>query len=95
MDEANAPKPDETPGDQAELLRVAAETMRRAEAEWRRAQEGYEKLKREAVARVKSAREATFGQMIDGILAAVRKYPGPGVLVALVAGYFCGRLFRK
>lgn len=95
MDPSDAAQPDETPTKPSQPLDAAAEAVRRAEAEWRRAKAGYEKLKTEAAARVKSARAATLGQVIDGILAAVRKHPGPGVLAALLAGFFLGRLFRK
>jgi hypothetical protein len=99
MNESETEKPGEAAkppaGDQAEPLRCAAEAVRCAEAEWRRAKEGYEKLKGEAAARIKAAREASLGQTIDAILAAVRKYPGPSVVVALLAGLFLGRLFKK
>jgi hypothetical protein len=81
--------------DQAAKLRSAADAVRLAEAELKKAKDCYEKLRTAAAEQIKSARQATLGQIIDGTLAAVRKHPGLGVLLAGLLGYFFGRLFPR
>ncbi len=74
---------------------AAAEVVRCAEAELKKARELYEKTRQEATERIKAARETTLGELIDGSLETVKKHPGLGVLMAVVIGFFFGRLFRK
>jgi hypothetical protein len=73
----------------------AAEAVRRAEAELKKARELYEKARGKAVEQLKAVREKKMGELIDGTLTLVKKHPGPGVLVAMIVGYFLGRLFKK
>jgi hypothetical protein len=72
-----------------EALRAAGDDVRKAaEAACRSFQEG-------AAEQVKRLRETTVGDLIDGTLNLVKKYPGPGVIVAVLAGFFLGRSLRK
>lgn len=97
------PEPAESPpetggeqsGDQSPRARAAADAVQRAEAELQRAQELYHAVRQEAADRLKKVRETTLGDLVEGVLATVRKHPGPGVLAALLVGFFCGRLFRR
>ena len=73
----------------------AAEAVQRAEAELEKAQQLYQKVRQEATDRLKAAREKSVGDLIDGTLGLVKKYPGPGVIVAAMIGFFLGRLFRR
>jgi len=83
-------QPDESP-----KVRCAADAVARAEAELRRAQEAYQTVRREATERLQAVREKSVGDLIDGTLETVKKHPGPGVLIAVVIGFFFGRLFRR
>ncbi|MBN2473368.1 MAG: hypothetical protein JXB62_02075 [Pirellulales bacterium] len=73
----------------------AADAVRRAEAELNRARQLYRQVRQEATGRLKAVREKNLGELIDGTLSAVKKHPGPGVLVAAAIGFFLGRLFRR
>jgi ElaB/YqjD/DUF883 family membrane-anchored ribosome-binding protein len=81
--------------DDSPKVRGAAEAVRRAEAELRKAEQLYRKVRQEATDRLKAAREKSLGDLIDGTLDAVRRHPGPGVIVAAMIGLFLGRLFRR
>lgn len=83
------------PDDQAAKLRSAADAVRCAEAELQKAKECYTKLRDQAAAQLKAMRQKTLGNVIDGTLATVRKYPVAGAILAGLLGFFCGRLFRK
>lgn len=89
------PLEEEVQPDDSPKVRCAAEAVARAEAELKRAQETYQTVRREATERLKAVRDKSVGDLIDGTLAAVKKHPGPGVLVAIVIGFFLGRLFRR
>jgi ElaB/YqjD/DUF883 family membrane-anchored ribosome-binding protein len=75
--------------------RKAAEAVQRAEAELERAQHFYQKVRQEATEGFRTVREKKVSDLVEGTLEAVRKYPGPGVIVAAVIGFFLGRLFRR
>ncbi len=76
-------------------IRSAADAVRCAEAELKKAREFYEKVRREAAERLQSVRKTTLGDVLDGTLEAVRKHPGPGVILAGVLGFLVGRKFRR
>jgi len=79
--------PDATPVEEA--IRTAGDDVRKAaEAVCRSFQEG-------AAEQVKRLREATVGDFVDNALNLVKKYPGPGVLLAILIGFFLGRSLRK
>ncbi len=91
-------EPAETPPQQVEesgKVKKAADAVRLAEAELDKARGLYEKVKQDATDRLKAAREKSVGDLIDGTLDAVRKHPGPGVIIAALIGLFLGRLFRR
>ena len=75
--------------------RKAAEAVRLAEAELEKAQQLYQKVRQEATDRLRTVREKSVGDLIDGTLNVVKKHPGPGVIVAAIIGFFLGRLFRR
>ena len=95
--DANPPATDRPDQDAEGSPRVqkAAEAVRRAEAELEKAQQLYQKVRQEATDRLKAAREKTLGDLVDGTLEAVKKHPGPGLIVAALIGFFLGRLFRR
>ena len=73
----------------------AAEAMKRAKAELEKAQAFYEKVCQQATERLKSVRQTSVGDAIDGTLDAVRRRPGASVTIAALVGFFLGRLFRR
>ena len=76
-------------------VKKAAEAVARAESELHNAQELYRKVRDQTKDKVQRAREKTIGELVDDGLTVVKKYPGPGVLVAAIVGFFLGRLFRR
>ena len=66
-----------------------------AEAELKRARAAYDRVYDEALRRLREVREAKVGDVCDGVLEKVKRYPGPSVVVATVLGFFLGRLFRR
>jgi ElaB/YqjD/DUF883 family membrane-anchored ribosome-binding protein len=92
MTETNATTPDtELPGD----VCSAAEALKRAKAEFEKAQAYYEKIRQQAVESVNAVRKASVGDVIDGTLETVRRHPGASLTVAAMLGLFLGRLFRR
>jgi molecular chaperone GrpE (heat shock protein) len=98
-----APDPEESRPDGAQTescdqespeVRAAARAVEEAKARLREARACYAGVREEARAKLEQVRETRIGDLIDGILAFVRKHPGPGVIVALLAGIFLGRKFR-
>jgi ElaB/YqjD/DUF883 family membrane-anchored ribosome-binding protein len=73
----------------------AADALKRAKAEFEKAQAYYEKVRQQAVEGVKAVRQTSVGDMIDGTLEAVRRRPGASLTVAAMVGFFLGRLFRR
>jgi ElaB/YqjD/DUF883 family membrane-anchored ribosome-binding protein len=76
-------------------VKKAADAVQRAEAELKKARQIYEDVRRKATDRLKSARQKTLGDLIDGTLDLVKRHPGPGVILAGLLGFFFGRLFRR
>ncbi|MEE8452882.1 MAG: hypothetical protein V3R99_13235 [Thermoguttaceae bacterium] len=89
------PPSEPSPSEESPKVHSAADAVARAEAELKRAQETFQTVRREATERLRAVREKSVGDLIDGTLATVKKHPGPGVLVAIVIGFFLGRLFRR
>jgi ElaB/YqjD/DUF883 family membrane-anchored ribosome-binding protein len=73
----------------------AKDAIRRAEEELERARKWYKEVRRQATERIKEVRESGLGDITRGTIKLVRKYPGPSVIVAMVLGFFLGRLFRR
>jgi len=92
---ADAARDAEPCPDDAPELRAAAEGVEKAKAAMHEAQQYYERIREEAGARLQQARETRVGDLIDGLLGLVRKYPGTSVLTALLAGICLGRRFRR
>ncbi len=73
----------------------AADAVRLAKAELQKAQEFYQRVRRETAGRVEAVRNKTVGDVLDGTLGAVRKHPVTGLTIALAVGVFLGRLLKK
>ena len=73
----------------------AAEALKRAKAEFDKAQAFYENICQQASERLKTVREKRVGDMIDSTLEMVKRSPGTSLTVAALAGFFLGRLFRR
>jgi vacuolar-type H+-ATPase subunit E/Vma4 len=72
------------------------EAIRTAAAEVRKAAEMVVRSFREdAAERLKRLRDSPTGDLVGDLLKLVEKYPGQGVLVAILVGFFLGRTFRK
>jgi ElaB/YqjD/DUF883 family membrane-anchored ribosome-binding protein len=73
----------------------AADALKLAKAELEKAQAFYKNVCQEAANRLKSVRETSVGDMIDGTLDLVKRRPGASVTIAALIGFFLGRLFRR
>ncbi len=71
------------------------EALKRAKAEFDKAQATYHKLREEAAERVKSVRQTSVGDVIDGTLNVVRRNPGKSLAIATLLGLYLGRLLRR
>ena len=95
-DSAGKPDRSEDPTvDQSPEVRAAEKAVHRVEEELKKARALYEQVRRQATDRLKQVRGKTVGDMVDGTLKLVKRYPGPGVVVAALLGFFLGRLFRR
>jgi ElaB/YqjD/DUF883 family membrane-anchored ribosome-binding protein len=95
-DSAGKPVPSDDPAvEESPEVQAAGEAVRRAEAELKKARALYEQVRQQATDRLRQVREKTVGEMVDGTLKLVKKYPGPGVILAALFGFFLGRLFRR
>jgi ElaB/YqjD/DUF883 family membrane-anchored ribosome-binding protein len=81
----------ETPSDPCS----AAEALKRAKAEFEKAQAYYDKVRQEATERLKAVRAKNVGDVLDCTFEAVRHHPGASLTVAALVGFFLGRLFRR
>ena len=88
-------EPAEAAVDQNPKVRKASDAVSRAEEELRKAREAYEDVRQKAAGKLKAIRQQSVGELIDGTLQLVKKYPGPGVILAGIIGFFLGRLFRR
>jgi hypothetical protein len=85
----------ENGGDESPEVQAVCAAVRRAEAELENARELYEELRGKATDKLRRVRQQRVGDVIDGILDLVKKHPGPGILLSVLAGFFLGRLFRR
>ena len=76
-------------------IRSAAEAVRRAKAELKKAKDLYAQVRRQAADRLDAVRKTTVGDVVDGTLNTVRKRPGMSLFAATLAGFLLGRLFRR
>ena len=76
-------------------VRSAADAVRRAEVELKKARELYDKVRHEAVERLKGVRNASVGDVLDGTLNAVKKHPGLGVICFTLLGFLLGRWLKR
>ena len=76
-------------------VRSAADALRAAQEELRKAQARYHDVRQQAAQKVEEIRETTVGEVVDGALEVVRKYPGPSLLAALAFGFMLDRWLRK
>jgi ElaB/YqjD/DUF883 family membrane-anchored ribosome-binding protein len=73
----------------------AGDAVRLAKGELHKAQEFYQRVRRETADRVEAVRNKTVGDLLDDTLGVVRKHPVTGLTVALAVGVFLGRLLKK
>ena len=74
---------------------AAADALNRAKAEMERAHAFYEHVREQAARRIKMSRETSVGDLIDGTLKTVKRYPGASLTLAAILGFLLGRLFRR
>jgi ElaB/YqjD/DUF883 family membrane-anchored ribosome-binding protein len=55
----------------------------------------FEEVCQQAVKQLERVRQVEAGKLVDGTLDMVRKHPGAGVAVAVLAGFCLGRLWRR
>ena len=94
----SAPKtakvPDESLDDSPEI-RSAADAFKAAQEELKKAQANYHQLREQASQKVEEIRDTTVGDMVDGALEVVRKYPGSTLLAAFACGFMVDRWLRR
>ncbi len=76
-------------------VQAAAEAFRAASEQFEEAKAHYYHLRDGAAEEVQHLRGKNVGDVLAGVLELVRKHPGPGVLAALLCGWFAGRIFRR
>jgi len=81
--------------DELPPIQAAEHALRRAREEFHRARDHYHALKREAAEGVEHVKAGEVSDLAEQVLEAVRKHPGPGVLVAMVLGFLVGRIGRR
>jgi ElaB/YqjD/DUF883 family membrane-anchored ribosome-binding protein len=55
----------------------------------------YDDMRHKAVEGLKSARETTLGDVLDGVTSFVKRHPRCSLGIAAVLGFFIGRMFRR
>jgi ElaB/YqjD/DUF883 family membrane-anchored ribosome-binding protein len=73
----------------------AAEALRRAKAEFEKAQAFYKQVRQQAAERMDAVRRTTLGEVLDCSLKAVKRHPVAGLTIAVLVGIYLGRLFRR
>ena len=71
-----------------ERLRQAREILREAEC-------AYAEAQKSSSAESQPEAEHSVGELVDGTLELVKKYPGPSVITAAVVGFLLGRIFPR
>jgi hypothetical protein len=92
MTDENKTAAAESPDD---VCATAAEALRKAKVEMERAHAFYEHVREQTAHRINVARDATVGDVIDGTLKTVKRYPGISLTLAALLGFMLGRLFRR
>jgi ElaB/YqjD/DUF883 family membrane-anchored ribosome-binding protein len=95
QDGTRGPDGSDQAADQSPEVQAAEDAVRQAEAQLEKARLLYQQVRQQAVDQLKEVRQKTVGDLIDGTLKLVKRYPGPGVLMAALIGFFLGRLFRR
>lgn len=93
-----APKKTSQPDDQSADsfdIHSAADALAAAREELRKAEARYHDLRQRASEKMEKIRETTVGEMVDGALEVVRKYPGQSLLAAFACGFMFDRWLRK
>jgi ElaB/YqjD/DUF883 family membrane-anchored ribosome-binding protein len=73
----------------------ADEALRLAKAEFEKAKSFYENVRQQAAERLKSVRQTSVGDVLDGTLDTVRRHPGAGLTIAALVGFLLGRWLRR
>lgn len=81
--------------DERPEVRAAEKALRAAQEQLENALAQYQNVRQEAATDFADARRRNSGDWLSAILEMVRKYPAPGVLLALACGWLCGRIFRR
>ncbi|HEY2841289.1 MAG TPA: hypothetical protein VGJ26_19185 [Pirellulales bacterium] len=81
--------------DQRPEVQAAAEALREASEQFERAKGYYYQLRDDAAKEVNKLRGKNAADVVAAGLELVRKHPGPGVVAALLCGWFAGRIFRR
>ena len=76
-------------------VRSAADALKRAKAEFEKAQACYESVRQQAAERLKAVRASCVGDVINGTLDAVRRHPCKSLTIVALLGFLLGRLFRR
>jgi ElaB/YqjD/DUF883 family membrane-anchored ribosome-binding protein len=90
-DENNSPASAES---SAEVCSTA-DAVKRAKAEFEKAQAFCEKVCQQAAERLESVRKTSVGDLIDGTLEVVKRRPGASLAIAALVGFFLGRALRR
>jgi hypothetical protein len=81
--------------DERPEVQAAEKALRAAQEQLDRARRQYQEARTVAAETLDDARGRNTGDWISVVLEMVRKYPAPGVMVALACGWLAGRLFRR
>jgi hypothetical protein len=81
--------------DSTSEVRSATDALHLARAEFEKAREYYQRVRRRAARGVETLRGMSVGDVCDDALKVVRRYPGASVTVAALAGFLLGRWFRR
>jgi ElaB/YqjD/DUF883 family membrane-anchored ribosome-binding protein len=82
-------------GESSDEVCAAAETLRKAKEELERAHAFYEHVREQTAHRIKAARDATVGDMVNCACRTVKRHPGASITLAAIVGFMLGRLFRR
>jgi len=96
----NAAASEPTVGEQAAKTcrtaeELAAEAVRLAKLELENAERFYADVRRKAAEKIEEVREKKVGELVDCTLAAVKKHPGPSMIVSIALGFCMGRWLQK
>jgi ElaB/YqjD/DUF883 family membrane-anchored ribosome-binding protein len=88
--------PSPTKNDPAEAIIAQAEAaVDRAQRELQRLRGRYAESREGVVEHLRRFRESPAGETWQHVRKLVRRHPGPSVIVAMLAGLFLGRFFRR